>query len=47
MSPTVNETVKQISACEIDAVKAASIWKFINNEKKPKMIKQNAYICLN
>lgn len=47
MSPTVNETVKQISACEIDAVKDANIWKFINNEKKPKMIKQNAYVCLN
>ena len=47
MSPTVNETIKQISACEIDAVKDANIWKFINNEKKPKMIKQNAYICLN
>jgi hypothetical protein len=47
MSPTVNETIKQISACEIDAVKDANIWKFINNEKKPKMIKQNAYVCLN
>jgi len=47
MSPTVNETVKQISACEIDAVKDANIWKFINNKKKPKMIKQNAYVCLN
>ena len=27
--------------------KDANIWKFINNEKKPKMIKQNAYVCLN
>lgn len=47
MSPIVNETVKQISACEIDAVKDANNWKFINNEKKPKTIKQNAYVCLN
>jgi hypothetical protein len=47
MSPIVNETVKQISACEIDAVKDANNWKFINNEKKPKIIKQNAYVCLN
>ena len=46
MSPIVNETVKQISACEIDAVKDANKWKFINNDKKPKMINQNAYVCL-
>jgi predicted Zn-dependent protease len=45
MSPTVNETVKHISACEIDAVEDANIWKFINDEKKPKMITQNAYVC--
>ena len=47
MSPIVNETVKQISACEIDAVKDANNWKFINNDKKPKTIKQSAYLCLN
>ncbi len=47
MSPIVNESVKKISVCEIDAVKDANNWKFINNDKKPKMIKQNAYICLN
>jgi len=45
MSPTVNETIKQISACEIDAVKDANNWKFIDNDKKPKMIIQSAYIC--
>jgi hypothetical protein len=47
MSPIVNETVKQISACEIDAVKDANKWKLINHYKKPKMIQQNAYICIN
>jgi Matrixin len=47
MSPIVNETVTKISACEIDAVKDANNWKFIKNYKKPKMIQQNAYICLN
>jgi Matrixin len=47
MSPIVNETVKQISVCEIDAVKDANNWKFINNDKKPKTIKQSAYLCLN
>ena len=31
MSPIVNESVKRISACEIDAVKDANNWKFINN----------------
>lgn len=45
MSPIVNESVKRISACEIDAVKDANNWKFINNDKKPKMITQNAYVC--
>lgn len=47
MSPIVNETVKHISACEIDAIKDANEWKFINNDKKPKTIKQSAYVCLN
>jgi hypothetical protein len=47
MSPIVNETVTKISVCEIDAVKDANKWKFIKNDKKPKMIQQNAYICSN
>jgi hypothetical protein len=47
MSPILNESVKKISSCEIDAVKGANNWKFINNNKKSKMIKQNVYICLN
>ncbi len=47
MSPVVNKTVTKISKCEIDAVKDANNWKFINNDKKPKMIKQSVSICLN
>jgi Matrixin len=47
MSPIVNETVKHISSCEIDAVKDANKWKLIKDGKKPKMIHQNAYICIN
>jgi hypothetical protein len=47
MSPIVNETVTKISACEVDAVKDVNNWKFIKNDKKPKTIKQNAYVCLN
>jgi hypothetical protein len=47
MSPIVNETIKHISSCEIDAVKDANKWKLINDSKKPKMIQQNAYICIN
>jgi predicted Zn-dependent protease len=39
MSPVVNETVKQISTCEVDAVKDVTNWKFIDNDKKPKTIK--------
>jgi hypothetical protein len=45
MSPIVNEIITKISTCEIDAVKDANNWKFIKNDKKPKMIKQNVYIC--
>ena len=47
MSPIVNETIKHISSCEIDALKDANKWKLINDSKKPKMIQQNAYICIN
>ena len=47
MSPIVNETVKHISSCEIDAVKDTNKWKLIKDGKKPKMIHQNAYICIN
>ena len=45
MSPVVNETVKHISYCEIDAVKDANNWKFIKKDKKPKMLEQSVYIC--
>ena len=45
MYPIVDEAVRQISSCEIDAVKDANNWKFINNDKKPKMLEQSAYIC--
>jgi len=47
MSPIVNETVKHVSSCEINAVKDANKWKLIKDNKKPKMIHQNAYICIN
>ena len=45
MSPTVNEVGTKISKCEIDAVKDANNWKFVNNDKKPKMLEQSVYIC--
>jgi predicted Zn-dependent protease len=45
MSPTIDEVVTEISNCEIDAVKNANEWKFINNEKKPKMLEQSVYKC--
>ena len=47
MFPIVDETITTLSTCEINAVKGANNWKFINNDKKPKMIKQTAYLCLN
>ena len=47
MYPIVDESITILSKCEIDAVKDANNWKFIKNNKKPKMIKQSAYICLN
>ena len=45
MYPIVNEIIMEISRCEIDAVKDANNWKFINNNKKPKMLEQSVYIC--
>ena len=45
MYPIVNEAIKDISRCEIDAVKDANNWKFIKNNKKPKMLEQSVYIC--
>jgi predicted Zn-dependent protease len=45
MYPIVNEAIKDISRCEIDAVKDANNWKFIKNDKKPKMLEQSVYIC--
>jgi hypothetical protein len=45
MYPIVNEIIMEISRCEIDAVKDANNWKFIKNNKKPKMLEQSVYIC--
>src|SRR5919112_2494341 len=45
MYPIVDEAVIEISRCEIDAVKDANNWKFIKNDKKPKMLEQSVYIC--
>jgi predicted Zn-dependent protease len=45
MYPIVDEAVMKISSCEIDAVKDANNWKFIKNDKKPKMLEQSVYIC--
>ena len=45
MYPIVDEAVIEISRCEIDAVKEANNWKFIKNDKKPKMLEQAVYKC--
>ena len=45
MYPIVDQTVIEISRCEIDAVKDANNWKFIKNNKKPRMLEQSVYIC--
>lgn len=45
MYPVVNEVVTKISKCETDAVKDANNWKFVKNDKKPKMLEQSVYIC--
>jgi hypothetical protein len=47
MYPVVDETITTLSVCEINAVKDANNWKFIKNDKKPKMIEQSIYLCLN
>jgi predicted Zn-dependent protease len=46
MYPIVEDSgVIELSRCEIDAVKDANNWKFIKNDKKPKMLEQSVYIC--
>ena len=45
MYPIVGEIITKISKCEIDAVKDANNWKFIKNDKKPKMLEQSRYHC--
>src|SRR5215204_4764582 len=46
MYPIVEDDgVIELSRCEIDAVKDANNWKFIKNDKKPKMLEQALYIC--
>src|SRR5687768_14148723 len=45
MYPIVGEVITKISKCEIDAVKDANNWKFIKNDKKPKMLEQSRYHC--
>lgn len=45
MYPIVDQTVIEISRCEIDAVRDANNWKFIENNKKPRMLEQSVYIC--
>ena len=34
------------SRCEIDVVKDANNWKYIKNDKKPKMLEQSIYQCI-
>ena len=46
MYPIVDMSDINISRCEIDAVKDANNWKLNNNDKKPKMLEQSIYLCI-
>jgi Matrixin len=35
MSPNIDEIITEISACEVDSVKYANYWKFIDNDDSP------------
>jgi hypothetical protein len=45
MSPNVDEIVTKISACELDSVKYANHWKFIDNDNSPEPLDEEDFKC--
>jgi hypothetical protein len=45
MSPNVDEIITKISACELDSVKYANHWKFIDNDDSPHPLDDDRYKC--
>ncbi|MGE5634102.1 MAG: M57 family metalloprotease, partial [Deltaproteobacteria bacterium] len=45
MSPNVDEIITQMSACELNSVKYANHWKFIDNGNSPDPIDEEGFKC--
>ena len=45
MSPNVNEVITKMSACELESVKYANSWKFIDDDDSPHPIDEEAFKC--
>ena len=45
MSPNVDEVITKMSACELESVKYANSWKFIDDEDYPHPIDEEAFKC--
>ena len=45
MSPNVDETLTKISACELESVKYANSWKFIDDEDSPQPLDEEGFKC--
>jgi len=45
MSPNVDEVITKMSACELESVKFANSWKFIDDDDYPHPIDEEAFKC--
>src|SRR5215218_4279251 len=45
MSPNVDEVISKVSACELESVKSANHWKFVNNDNSPHPLDKEGFKC--
>jgi Matrixin len=45
MSPNVDEVITKISACELESVRYANNWKFIDDENSPQPLAKEGFKC--
>src|SRR5215211_5049411 len=45
MSPNVDEVISKVSACELESVKYANHWKFVNNDNSPHPLDKEGFKC--
>jgi hypothetical protein len=45
MSANVDEIITKVSACELESVKFANHWKFIENDDSPHPLDEEGFKC--